>query len=110
MKTTRPLPVACRSTSIFTRFLKEISALSLVPLLISLINHPRLTFSFNSNFYSEANAVAPMGSVEDEVRAPLPSKVERLYGDYQQASGGPRATRAHNAIPHNALDAFRDFR
>jgi hypothetical protein len=46
---------------------------------------------------------------EEEVRAPLPSKVERLYGDFNQP-GAARATRAQNPIPHNALDAFRDFR
>ncbi len=64
------------------------------------------------SFYSEANAAAPIGGgpgQEDQVRAPLPSKVERLYGDFHQP-GAARAARGHNAIPSNALDAFRDFR
>lgn len=61
--------------------------------------------------HSEANASAPIGASgqEEEVRAPLPSKVERLYGDFHQP-GAARASRGNNAPPHNALDAFRDFR
>ena len=53
---------------------------------------------------SEAN----MPALEDEVRAPLPTRVERLYGDQYQAPAPPR--RAENAVPRSAVDAFRDFK
>jgi hypothetical protein len=46
---------------------------------------------------------------DEEVRAPLPSKVERLYGDLHQP-GAARSSQGNNAPSQIALDAFRDFR
>lgn len=59
----------------------------------------------------------------DDVRAPLPSKVERLYGDHYEprgghgGQGGAAAAAAHMhglnsrpAAPTSQLDVFRDFR
>lgn len=48
------------------------------------------------------------GTVEEQVRAPLPSKVERLYGDYDMAPR-PGQGRGRLPIPANVVDAFRDF-
>jgi hypothetical protein len=46
---------------------------------------------------------------EDEVRAPLPVRTERLYGE--EPAYRPHGRRhAANPVPHNVVDAFRDFR
>ena len=47
------------------------------------------------------------------MRAPLPSKVERLYGDYfqqQQHPGGAGRNRNAGGGAAASIDAFRDFR
>lgn len=52
------------------------------------------------------------GEEEPQVRAPLPSKVERLYGDFYQydASHALRQqSQARNPVPAQVVDAFRDF-
>jgi hypothetical protein len=46
---------------------------------------------------------------EDEVRAPLPVRTERLYGE--EPAYRPHGRRhVANPVPHNVVDAFRDFR
>ena len=67
--------------------------------------------AISSRFYcSEGNAVQPV--TQEEVRAPLPTRVERLYGDFHHpAAMGPiPGLGRHNAVPTNVVDAFRDFR
>ncbi|PSC74669.1 UBX domain-containing 2 isoform X1 [Micractinium conductrix] len=49
----------------------------------------------------------PPALEEDEVRAPLPVRTERLYGD-DLPRQMPR--RPANPVPQNVVDAFRDFR
>ena len=55
---------------------------------------------------SEANAAGP---VEEQVRAAIPTKVERLYGD-SFMMGAPRPGQGRRQpAPINVVDAFRDF-
>eukprot|EP00887_Chlorella_sp_A99_P008221 scaffold12.g8221.t1 len=50
-------------------------------------------------------------SAEDEVRAPIPTRMDRLYGDEYGGYAGPPAQRRPpaNPVPHTVVDAFRDF-
>ena len=45
---------------------------------------------------------------EEQVRAPLPTRTERLYGDTYVNQVRGRATTIHPVVP-NVVDAFRDF-
>ncbi|KAK9817646.1 hypothetical protein WJX72_000123 [[Myrmecia] bisecta] len=47
---------------------------------------------------------------DQEVRAPIPIKKDRLYGDEFQLPHHRQASRAIPAAPMHGLDAFRDFR
>ena len=64
----------------------------------------------------EANAAAAGASGaagaggEEEVRAPIPTRTERLYGDDFHVAPPPRRPRAPGALPSTVVDAFRDFR
>ena len=54
-------------------------------------------------------AAGPQAMDEEEVRAPLPVRTERLYGE--EPAYRPHGRRhAANPGPHNVVDAVRDFR
>lgn len=56
----------------------------------------------------EEDAAASLGDEEDAVRAPIPTRVERLYGDSIVNHSTGRSRGSHPVPPH-VVDAFRDF-
>lgn len=54
-------------------------------------------------------SVPALPPLPPQVRAPLPVRTERLYGD-EPLPARPPPRRAANPVPLTVVDAFRDFR